>query len=57
MPMEQPDTAAENRQEIPHPSAPKINYAAGKTKKVIWIVSNCGSINNGRNNYVSELKK
>ena len=32
------------------------NYAAGKTKKVAWFVSNCGS-RNGRLRYVEELQK
>lgn len=32
------------------------NYAAGKTKKVAWFVSNCGA-RNGRRQYVEELAK
>lgn len=34
----------------------KKNYAAGKTKKVAWFVSNCGA-RNGRRQYVEELAK
>ncbi|CAL1533707.1 unnamed protein product [Lymnaea stagnalis] len=32
------------------------NYAAGKTKKVAWFVSNCGA-RNGRRQYADELAK
>jgi glycoprotein 3-alpha-L-fucosyltransferase len=40
------------------PNAKAINYAAGKTKKVAWFVSNCGhTVLNGRPNYVAELEK
>lgn len=35
-----------------------VNYAAGKTKKVGWFVSNCNfSTNSGRGNYAKELSK
>lgn len=34
----------------------KKNYAAGKTKKIAWFVSNCGA-RNGRRQYVEELAK
>ena len=34
----------------------KKNYAAGKTKKVAWFVSNCGA-RNGRRQYAEELGK
>ena len=35
-----------------------VNYAAGKTKKVAWLVSNCNfGINSGRANYAEELGK
>ena len=33
-----------------------IDYAAGKTKKVAWFVSNCGA-RNGRLQYAQELAK
>lgn len=32
------------------------NYAANKTKKVAWMVSNCGS-SNGRMEYAQNLAK
>ena len=32
------------------------NFAAGKTKKVAWFVSNCGA-RNGRMQYATELSK
>ncbi|XP_013409401.1 glycoprotein 3-alpha-L-fucosyltransferase A [Lingula anatina] len=35
----------------------KKNYAAGKTKKIAWFVSNCGGDRNGRRRYVDELNK
>lgn len=38
------------------PKKPKRNYAAGKTKKIAWFVSNCNPPN-GRDRYVNELKK
>lgn len=38
------------------PKKPKKNYAAGKTRKVAWFVSNCNPPN-GRSNYVRELIK
>lgn len=35
-----------------------VNYAAGKTKKVAWLVSNCAyGTNSGRENYAKELAK
>lgn len=34
----------------------KKNYAAGKTKKIAWFVSNCGARNN-RLGYAQELAK
>ena len=37
-------------------TATKRNYAAGKTKKVAWFVSNCHAIN-GRLEYANELAK
>ena len=33
-----------------------VNYAANKTKKVAWFVSNCGA-RNGRLQYAQELSK
>ena len=33
-----------------------MNYAANKTKKVAWFVSNCGA-KNGRLQYAQELAK
>ena len=33
-----------------------LDYAAGKTKKVAWFVSNCGA-RNGRLQYAQELAK
>ena len=38
------------------PSLPDRNYAAGKTKKVAWFVSNCGA-RNRRLEYAEELGK
>jgi hypothetical protein len=38
-------------------SMSSINYAAGRTKKIAWFVSNCGSTRNGRINYFTELNK
>lgn len=35
-----------------------VNYAAGKTKKVGWMVSNCNyTVNSGRGNYAKKLSK
>ena len=38
------------------PPSPEVNYAAGKTKKVAWLVSNCAN-GNGRQSYTNELAK
>lgn len=35
----------------------KTNHAAGKTKKVAWLVSNCDDIPNGRVEYARNLSK
>ena len=46
---------ADKQNSSPSASLP-INYAAGKTKKVAWFVSNCNS-RNGRHSYVEGLSR
>ncbi|RZF48276.1 hypothetical protein LSTR_LSTR006243 [Laodelphax striatellus] len=36
---------------------PPRNFAAGKTKKVAWIVSNCADVHNNRRMYADELNQ
>jgi Fucosyltransferase, N-terminal len=57
LPKDQPKHTATNKAKIAQSSSPAVNYAAGKKKKVAWIVSNCNDARNGRNNYVTELQK
>ena len=38
-------------------SRPHKNFALGRTKKVLWFVSNCNRVNSGRMAYGHELKK